>query len=162
MFPGSVNPGSVRGQIGRQCPQSPCDFLSGIHSHLSIAQHVLHGDRTGGCLERCFQRQIAGRKNRQELIDVPLEPIGLAERMSPTAVLSCFKPRFILIGWPGLNPLQSADGLAFVRDQKILSQTQQSMHDLPWRVIFGGEQALSSGLAGFPDEFHERIGGILN
>ena len=64
------------------------------------------------------------------------------------------KPRFVLEHWSGLDPFQPVDGLAIMVDQKIVTQSEQSVHHLPWSMVGGVQESLSCDLTSLVDQLH--------
>jgi len=44
-----------------------------------------------------------------------------------------------------------------MQDLQILSQSQYTMHNLPWRMVFCAEHPLALNFASFPDQLHKRV-----
>ena len=109
-----------------------------------------------------IKRDIAHRKDGQRLVDVPFKSVRLVVRMRSAAKLSFLEPRLVLEHRPGLHPFQTIDRLTVVVDQKVLSQSQQSVHHLPRSVISAGQESLSLHFASFVDQFDQRICGLLH
>ena len=130
-----IDPFGIGWQIRGQSPQSPGDFLFGICGHLSILQHVPHRDRPLWSAELCIKWQIAHGQNRERLIDVPFKPVRIIEWMSTTTVGGFLKPRFVFEHRTSLHPFQTVDRLPVMVNQEVLTQSQQSMHHLPWRMV---------------------------
>ena len=78
--------------------------------------------------------------------------------MCAAAVHSFLKPCRILKLRTTLDPFQSIHDFAVMGQEQILSQSKQTVHDLPGRVVFGREESMPCCFTGVPDQTVQWIG----